>query len=124
MLLRIHKEGNPGRPIICNCGILTEEPSRVIETILKELVCQRATFQQDTTEFLNKIQNINFLPEKVLLVTMDITIWYSNILHHEGTAIISFLTALLLSSDYQITSLASCFYSHTEFYTRFVSSIT
>lgn len=43
MLPKNHSEGNPGSPTIFNSGILTEELSGFIETILKQLVTQKAT---------------------------------------------------------------------------------
>lgn len=59
MLPKIHKPGNPGRPIITGINTLTEHISGLVENMLKPLVMNTASFLQDTTDFLNKLNNIH-----------------------------------------------------------------
>uniref|UniRef100_A0A8C5LW51 Reverse transcriptase domain-containing protein n=1 Tax=Leptobrachium leishanense TaxID=445787 RepID=A0A8C5LW51_9ANUR len=84
MLPKIHKPGNPGRPIITGVDTLTELISGLIEGILKPLVTNTASYIQDTTDFLNKLGDIQTLPADTILVTMDVESLYSNIPHKDG----------------------------------------
>ncbi|KAM9330702.1 uncharacterized protein PAF06_017093 [Gastrophryne carolinensis] len=49
MLPKVHKPGNPGRPIISGIGTLTENLSGWVEHIVKPLVRETPNFIQDTT---------------------------------------------------------------------------
>ena len=53
----------PGRPVISNCGTPTE------------------IYIKDTGDFLNKIKNINAIPENAILVTADVVGLYPSIPH-------------------------------------------
>ena len=83
-LPKIHKPSNPGRPIISGIGTLTENISGAIENIIKPMIRNTKSYIQDTTDFLNSINNIDNLPEDAILVTMDVVSLYSNIPHDEG----------------------------------------
>ncbi|KAM9296686.1 uncharacterized protein PAF06_017613 [Gastrophryne carolinensis] len=63
MLPKVHKPGNPGRPIISGIGTLTENLSGWVEHILKPLVRGTPSFIQDTTHLLNRLSAIGPLPE-------------------------------------------------------------
>ncbi|CAJ0945054.1 unnamed protein product [Ranitomeya imitator] len=84
MLRKIHKSGNPERPIISCVGTLTEPVSGWVEGILKPLVKDTPSFIQDTTNLLNKLSAKGPLPEGTILVTMDVESLYSNISHQDG----------------------------------------
>ncbi|XP_075435995.1 uncharacterized protein LOC142472734 [Ascaphus truei] len=84
MLPKIHKEGNPGRPIISGSGTLTENISGWEEGILKPLVRNTPSYIQDTTNLLNKLNAIGPLPTGTLLATMDVGSLYTNIPHEDG----------------------------------------
>ncbi|CAJ0967446.1 unnamed protein product [Ranitomeya imitator] len=84
LLPKIHKSGNPGRPIISCVGTLTEQVSGWVEGILKPLVKDTPSFIQDTTALLNKLSAIGLLPEGTILATMDVESLYSNIRHQDG----------------------------------------
>ena len=42
------------------------------------------SYIKDTTDFLNKLEKINRVPEGAVLVIMDVTSLYTNIPHNEG----------------------------------------
>ncbi|CAH2273976.1 Hypothetical predicted protein [Pelobates cultripes] len=84
MLPKIHKTGNPGRPIIPGMGTLTEQISGLVENTLKPLVTNTNSFIKDTADFLNKLSQITNLPANTILVTMDVESLYSNIPHTDG----------------------------------------
>ena len=75
----------PGRPIISNCGSLTELMSAFVDKTLQKYLPMIPSYVRDTTDFLNKIKIINEKPpSSFTLVTMDVTSLYTNICHEDG----------------------------------------
>lgn len=83
LLPKIHKEGNPGRPIISANGHPTEKISEFIDYHLRPFVKELPSHIKDTTDYINKTPKEN-LPENTILVTMDVCSLYTNIPHEEG----------------------------------------
>ena len=87
-LPKIHKENNPGRPIVSGCACPTVEISKFLDIHLRPLVEDLPSYIQDTTHFLNHIQTINTqlapLSPRAILVTADVSSLYTNIPHDEG----------------------------------------
>ena len=81
---KIHKPGNPGRPIISGIGTLTENISGFVEKILKPLVHITPSFVLDTSDFLNKINDLVVVPQDAILATLDVSSLYSNIPNDDG----------------------------------------
>ena len=57
-LPKIHKPGNPGRPIVSSNSHPTERISQFVDYHLKPLVHKLPSFVKDTNEFLNKLLTI------------------------------------------------------------------
>ena len=55
-----------------------------IDHHLKPLVQTTQSFIKDTTHFLNKLEQLGQLPPNAVLVTLDVSSLYTNILHNEG----------------------------------------
>ena len=84
ILPKIHKEGNPGRPIVSSCGAPTERISQCIDHHLHSLIVKRIpSCVKDTTDFLLKVQFVRVPPGSPLL-TLDVSALYTNIPHEEG----------------------------------------
>ncbi|XP_033752172.1 uncharacterized protein LOC117335980 [Pecten maximus] len=83
LLPKIHKPGNPGRPIINSIGHPTEKISKFVDFHLRPIVENLPSYIKDTTDYLNKTPSSN-LPEGILLVTMDVVPLYTNIPHADG----------------------------------------
>ena len=87
-LPKIHKDNNPGRPIVSGCACPTVEISRFLDIHLRPLVETLPSYIQDTTHFLSHIQEINNqyspLSPRAILVSADVCSLYSNIPHSEG----------------------------------------
>ncbi|RUS70853.1 hypothetical protein EGW08_021381, partial [Elysia chlorotica] len=84
ILPKIHKEGNPGRPIISGNGSTTEIISQFVDF---HMVIQLPSYVQDDMDFLRKIEEINALgplSPDTILCTMDVSALYTNIPHEEG----------------------------------------
>lgn len=86
LLPKIHKENNPGRPIVSANGHPTEKLSEFVDFHLRPFVENLPSHIKDTTDYLKKMENMNPLPTNTLLVSMDVTSLYTNIPHDDGIA--------------------------------------
>ncbi|PIK56435.1 hypothetical protein BSL78_06679 [Apostichopus japonicus] len=87
LLPKIHKPGNPGRPIISGNGSPTEKISLFVDHFIKPLVPQINSYIHDTPDFLRKLEDIkNQIPSTAIIGTFDVTSLYTNIPHAEGIA--------------------------------------
>ena len=84
ILPKIHKQGNPDRPILSSNGHPTERISEFVDYHLKPLVQTLPSYIKDTTHFLLQLQNLGPLPENAILVTLDVSSLYTNIPNKEG----------------------------------------
>ena len=88
ILPKIHKHGNPGRPIVSSNGHPTERISQFVDYYLKPLVHNTTSFIKDTTHFLNKLDQLGLLPSNAILVTLDVSSLYTNIPHNFTTRVL------------------------------------
>ena len=92
--------GNPGRLFVLSNDHPTELISQFVDYHLKPLVHKTASYIKDTTHFLNKLDQLGHLPSNAILVTLNISLLYTNILHNEG------INAWLHYLNISLTSLA------------------
>lgn len=83
LLPKIHKHGNPGRPIVSGIGTVTEYISRFVDTEINHIPATFASYVKDTNHFLTDITSVE-VPEGALLVTLDVASLYTNIPHTDG----------------------------------------
>jgi hypothetical protein len=83
LLPKIHKQNNPGRPIVNSIQSPTEKISAFVDETLKPLARKVDSYIKDTTDFLNMIKDIP-VDENDILVTIDVSALYTNIPHDEG----------------------------------------
>ena len=83
-LPKIHKAGNPGRPIVSANDHLTEKISEFVDLQLQPHVQNLPSYLKDTTDFLRKQNAQAPFPPDTLLVSMDVTSLYTNIPHQDG----------------------------------------
>ena len=92
MNLKVHKPHlniPPPRPLISGSGSITENIATYVEYHIKEIASEHESYLQDTPDFLRIIDKINRGPKlhkNTMLVTMDVTSLFTNILHDEGLA--------------------------------------
>ncbi len=85
LLPKIHKPGNPGRPIISGCDSPTDRLSSFINSHIKPLCSSLPSYIKDTNNFLQTIFNIHTpLPPNTIIATIDVKSLYTNILHNEA----------------------------------------
>ena len=83
ILPKVHKPGDPGRPIVSSNSHPTERLSHFVDYHLQSLVHKLPSFVKDTNDFLNKLLTIDNLPANSLLVTLDVSSLFTNISHKE-----------------------------------------
>ena len=83
MLPKIHKVGNPGRPIVSTCNCPTELISSYGDDVLQPIVSQLPSFCKDSTDALYKLDRQAFNAGSYLF-TMDVKSLYTVIPHSEG----------------------------------------
>ena len=86
LLPKIHKRlfDVPGRPVISNCGTPTEKVSEFLDHHLKPVMQEGESYIKATGDFLNKTKNINAIPENVILVAVDMVVFYPSIPYQAG----------------------------------------
>ena len=80
------RDNVPGRPVISNCGILTEKCSEFLDYHLKPVMQNSWSYLKDSGDFLKKMKNISSIPEDTILVTADVVGLYPSIPHTPGLA--------------------------------------
>jgi hypothetical protein len=89
MLKKIHKTGAQRRPICSTVGHPTNRISQFVDENLKRYVPNTRYCINDTTDFIEKIYNIEPLPHGTILATMDVTSLYANIPTYGGLVVIA-----------------------------------
>ena len=85
--VKTHKDGNPLRLITSCCGTPIENLSAFTEFYLQPLARNLPSFIKDTTDLLNRIEEINRngpFPEGTLLVSWDVVSMFPNIDNNLG----------------------------------------
>ena len=85
LLPKVHKPGNPRRPIISGNGSPTEHISLFVDSFLNPLVPRISSYIHDTPDFLRRILDIQHqVPSTAIIGTFDVSSLYTNIPHDEG----------------------------------------
>eukprot|EP00079_Xenopus_tropicalis_P036647 XP_017950418.1 PREDICTED: uncharacterized protein LOC108647884 [Xenopus tropicalis] len=85
-LPKIHKSlaNPPGRPIVSNVGSLWQPPAILIDMHLQELLPSLEPSLKDTTDFLNRLNNVNMPDGDFILCSLDVRDLFTSIPHEEG----------------------------------------
>ena len=86
LLPKIHKglTSVKGRPVISNCGTITENISEYLDHHLNPSVSQSRSYIKDTNHFLSRLSKLGKIPEGAILCTVDVVGLYPSIPHGEG----------------------------------------
>ena len=60
-LPKIHKPNNPGRPVISSINCHTAKISQFVDYHLQDAVTKLPSYIKDTTDFINKIKDVQTL---------------------------------------------------------------
>ena len=83
-LPKIHKQGNPARPIISGCNSPQDRMSEFMTKILTPISKEQRSYLRDSMQLLQIIDQLPNLDDDQFLVTADIKSMYTNIPHDEG----------------------------------------
>jgi len=84
LLPKIHKPGNPGRPIVSACSCPTENIAAFLEEITAPLVCNLPTYVKDTKPALQIFDEFRLGDGERFLFTMDIKCLSTVIPNNDG----------------------------------------
>ena len=88
LLRKIHKIlfNVPGRPVILNCSLPTENLSEFLDSHLKGIIQESWSYIKDSNsnDFINKTKNLKDISQEALLVTADVVGLYPSIPHEDG----------------------------------------
>ena len=87
LLPKIHKENNPGRPIVSTCNCPTENIASYLDMVMLPLVCNVKTHVKDTNHALQIFRTFQFAHDDArqrFLYTIDIKSLYTVIPHNSG----------------------------------------
>lgn len=89
-LPKTHKKSGllSARPIVSGVGNLTENASKLVDTVLRPHVLTLSSYIQDTGNFLRNIENPH-VPPTSLLVTIDLENLYNSIPHAKGVTVVA-----------------------------------
>ena len=85
-LPKIHKRISeiPDRPLISNCGTNTEKVSEFLDSEVKSVMQEGWLYIKDSDDFIKKLNNINYIPQDVRMVTADLVGLHPSISHDAG----------------------------------------
>ena len=85
-LPKIHKRISeiPDRPLISNCGTNTEKVSEFLDSEVKSVMQEGWLYIKDSDDFIKKLNNINYIPQDVRMVTADLVGLHPSISHDPG----------------------------------------
>ena len=69
---QVHKEGNPGRPLISSSNCHTSKISEYVDYHLQPILKDIPSYVQDTTNFVRKINQIDSVPNNSYLVSLEV----------------------------------------------------
>ena len=86
LLPKIHKclANVPGRPVISNCATPTEKASEFLDHHLNPVMQKGKSYIKDSGDFINKIKELQSIPDGAILVTSDVVGLYPSIPHEAG----------------------------------------
>ena len=112
LLPKIHKKARPppGRPVVSANNCPTEKISAFTDIFLKPHLPEIRSYIRDTTDFIQKLNDLPRLSNKTLLCTLDVSSLYTNIPNIEGrVAVAKFLRKYrVFGKDPEPTNMSLC----------------
>ena len=86
LLPKIHKAGNPGRPVVSNISCPTYNISKFLSNTFKPIIQKSSSYIRDSTHLLQKLNEFTFKEDSPnnVLFTMDVKGLYTNIPNADG----------------------------------------
>ena len=80
----MHKAGVPGRPVISSVNCHTSKISEYVDYHLQPIVRKIPSCVKVKSDFLRKINAVEFVPDNSYLVSLDVQSLYKSIPNAEG----------------------------------------
>ena len=84
MTPKLHKKDIPGRPVVSSIDCHTSKLSKLTDHYLQLHAKALPSYVKDSTDFINKLENVKDTSKESILVTLDVKALYTNIPNHEG----------------------------------------
>ena len=68
LLSKINKKNIPGRPVISSINCHNNKLSQFVDYYIQPLATKVKCYIRDTTDFINRLQNIDYIPHNASLV--------------------------------------------------------
>ena len=81
---KIHKEGNPGRPVIGSVTCCRSKIPEYVDYNLQPVLKQIRSYVNDTNNIVSKLKAVETVPDNSYLVSLDVKSLYTNIPISEG----------------------------------------
>ena len=81
---KVHKKDIPGLPVVRSINCHTSKHSKFFDHSLHHHAKALPSYVKDTTDFINKHENVKDTSKDCILVTLDVKVLYSKIPNHEG----------------------------------------
>ena len=81
---KIHKEGNPGSPVVSSVNCHTANISKYVDYHLQPIVRKYPHTSKTHKIFSKKLEKVKDIPQESLLVTLDVISLYTNIPNNDG----------------------------------------
>ena len=81
---KIHKEGNPGRPIVSSVNCHTANIWKYVDYHTQPIVKEILSYVKNTQDFLKILEKVKDIPQESLLVTLDVKSLSVNNPNNEG----------------------------------------
>ena len=75
---KIHKEGNPGRPVFSSVNCRSTKILQYVHHHLQLYFQELEYYVKDSIDFVKKLSTTDKVPQKSFLVTMDVRSLYTN----------------------------------------------
>ena len=82
---KVHKEDIPGRLVISFIDFHTSNLFKFIDHYLQPHAKALPSYVKDTTDLINKHENVKDTSKDSILVTLNVKVFYTNIPNHEDT---------------------------------------
>ena len=81
---KIHKQGNPGRPVVNSINSHASNLPKSVDHCLQQHVQNLPSYVQNITDFIKKIRDTKDDTRNAILSSMDVKSLYKNIPNHDG----------------------------------------
>ena len=81
---KVHKKDAPGWSVVSSIDCHTSKFSKFVDHYLQTHTKALPCHVTDTTDFINKLENVKDTSKDSILVTLDVKALYTNISNHEG----------------------------------------